>query len=766
MNYAAPPSTSLWQGAADGPGDWSALVDAIPGGVLAGAGSVLLVLLVLLAVMANSGGEAGRKEFNKRVEETAGVAARGVGRFLAGRDLVGEPRSEATWWRAGAPLPDDQLSQTAIGRLGAKPKIPAPRQKDSRVRPGGWARAGRGLTETGRVLAGAGVGIWRVARMWHRWPQCLRALVRLAPLIIAWGWWRDPGTTQTVLIAVGAAAVVAAVTGPCGLRRWRVKSVWSDGQIYGPGVWAGIRQILWEEGVTRPRRRWLEVPADVRAEGARIVLRVPVQWLGGPKGVASVERVIEERVEGDWMASWSRTGREHYVQWALKPKPKPKPKLPVFVPWQPTGDPRRLFLGLAIEGDDVVQAVLSTRTSTPHWGVAGDTGSGKSTILYIPIVGSRQGGEVIDVIDTKRNSLREAEGFSGVRVHKDIRDCVAAFAEFLVSMMAAEAAKDKGADPELSRLLVGRTLVIDELPTLVKLAYTWWRYGLGGKGTPPFLEWLGIILLQGRSSDHRVVVGTQQFANAYFGGTMERSQIGTRVVVGGQERSSWSVAFGASTPVIPFDTTVPGRGAYSDKRMDPEEGHLFVRELQPCYITPQVPELLAQCPPAPAWFDRGEPAPWITPEILEAVNQFAATAEFMPGGKFGPVSPTAVAGSEPRGVLGGSTRSQGTTAAGATADATAGATADGAEAVDAEAAELPETYTLAEAYEREVLPWKAATARTYFKRGVDRGIEPPAGVSDGHRQYYSEAELLDWLAKWQAWQKVNKKSHPGTEEDE
>uniref|UniRef100_UPI002E76BFB6 hypothetical protein n=1 Tax=Streptomyces sp. GSL17-113 TaxID=3115365 RepID=UPI002E76BFB6 len=94
-----------------------------------------------------------------------------------------------------------------------------------------------------------------------------------------------------------------------------------------------------------------------------------------------------------------------------------------------------------------------------------------------------------------------------VRIHKTTRECIAAFGEFLASMMAAEAAQEKGADPHMRSQLVPRTLVVDELPTLIKLAYSWWRYGLKQKGTPPFLDWLGIILLQGRSSNHRIVVG-------------------------------------------------------------------------------------------------------------------------------------------------------------------------------------------------------------------------------------------------------------------
>ncbi|MFJ9427867.1 type IV secretory system conjugative DNA transfer family protein [Streptomyces sp. NPDC101249] len=743
------------------------LLDQIPGGALGLGGGGVFAAMIVVAVLANQGTPAERAEFNRSIERFFENAARGIGRYVSGRELNGTPRSEATWWRAGAPLPDDEKTETPVAELGAAPHSSSPPvslSKTSRAR-----RAARILTAPVRVPWGALRGIGRVLAAWHRWPRAARSAARLAPFLAVYGWWRVPVVTEWALIAVAGAAIVAAITSPAGLGWWRVRPVWTDRQIYGPGVWVAIRQVLRMEE-TEPRERWLSVPDDMTAEGARIVLRLPAKWMGGPEAVAAIERVIEERVPGEWASRWERTTKEHFAEWTLKPKPTPKPVLPDYVPWKSTGDPFRVFVGLAIEGDAIVDAVVQTQTATPHWGVAGDTGSGKSTVLYIPVVHGRRNGELIDILDTKRNSLKEAEGFSGVRVHKTTRECISAFAEFLASMMAAEAAAEKGADPALRSQLVSRTLVVDELPTLIKLAYSWWRYGIKGKGTPPFLDWLAIILLQGRSSNHRVVVGTQQFANAFFGGTMERAQIGTRIAVGQQDRVSWGVAFGQSTPVLGFDSDIKGRGAYSDKRKDPEADYLYVREIQPSYITPEVGNLLAQCPPAPEWFDRGEMAPWITPEILVEVNATAATAKFLPGGEHGPVAFAGVAVPAQRGITGGSPSSQGTTGVLATAGATGGATGAGTghapELVEDQEEQLPDTYSLAEAHEKGILPWKASTARTYFKRGATRGITPPEGITDGQTSYYSEEELTKWLGEWRKWQEGNssgaKKTAAGT----
>ncbi|MEU9237116.1 type IV secretory system conjugative DNA transfer family protein [Streptomyces subrutilus] len=721
---------------------WDGLSD-LPGYMLPGGGGLLAVLL-LLAFVANDKGKAGgrgpNKEFNEAVERVVGGAARGIGRYIAGRDLSGEPRSTATWWRSGVLVDDDGALLDDVAQ------IPGPRSSGSvskRTHSRG-AMVLRPVRTVWAVLSSVG----RVLAAWSRWPRAARSLVRLAPLPAAWGMWRHPDQTLWALSVFGVVVVLVAVAGPGGLKWWKVRTP-SDDETMGPAVWAGVRQVLRLEESER-REKWLRLDPDLSADGARIVLRLPVTWMGGKEAMNALAHVIDTRIPGDWVAHWERTGPSQYAQWTRKPKPAEKPKLPEFVEWKSSGSSYEVFLGQAIEGDRIVDAVVYTQTATPHWGVAGDTGSGKSTVLYIPIVHGRQHGALIDILDTKQNSLIEAEGATGVRVHKTVRSCIAAFAEFMVSMMAAEAAQGKNAAPGARALLVERILVIDELPTLIKLAYTWWRHGLGGKGTPPFLEWFAIILLQGRSSNHRIVVGTQQFANSFFGGTMERAQIGTKIIVGHQDRVSWGVAFGQSTPVIKYETEIKGRGAFADKRQAPDADHLYVREVQPSYITPRVAGLLAQCPPAPEWFDAGEMAPWITEEVLREADLTTGVREFLPGGKYGPsVTPSADGGSRVH-----KASSARVTGAGMTVDVTVPVTpSSGAAAVVDESAEdaaLPPTYSLAEACDAGILPWKYATARQYKKRSEERGVGFPEGVQDGRTQYYTEPELKDWLARWQA----------------
>ncbi|GLV88007.1 hypothetical protein Slala03_76960 [Streptomyces lavendulae subsp. lavendulae] len=728
----------------------SAPWDDLPGYALPGGGSLLAALVLAAYVMNDKGKRGGsqpNQELNRAIERVVGGFVRGIGRYVGGRDLSGEPRSTATWWRSGALVDDDG---TTLGDVAA---VPPPRTAEPAAgvsvplsKPSSPRRPPVLLvpfTAAWGVVSSMGRGL----SAWARWPHAARSLVRLAPIPAVWGLWRHPEETQWALAGAGVGVLMVAISGPGGLGWWSPRTP-TDDETMGPAVWAGVRQVLRLDEEER-REKWLKLSPDLSAADGRIVLRLPLAWMGGKEAMNALEHIIATRIPGEWVAHWERSGASQHVQWMRKPKPVEKPRLPEYVEWKSTGNRYEVFVGQAIEGDSIVDAVIRTETATPHWGVAGDTGSGKSTVLYIPIVHARQHGELVDILDTKQNSLIEAEGASGVRIHKTVRSCVAAFGEFMVSMMAAESAQGKYADPEARAQLVPRLLVIDELPTLIKLAYTWWRHGLKGKGAPPFLDWFSMILLQGRSSRHRIVVGTQQFANTFFGGTMERAQIGTKIIVGMQDRVSWGVAFGQSTPVIQFDTKVKGRGAFSDKRQTPDGEHLYVRELQPSYITPRVAGLLAQCAPAPGWFDSGAMAPWISEEVLKEADLTTAVRSFLPGGKYGPDPLPGVTPAAARVIGGGSPSSAAVTAPGVTAGVTGGVTAVARAAAVAEEEALPDTYSLAQACDAGILPWKHGTARQYKKRSEERGIGFPEGVTDGRTAYYTEAELKDWLTRWE-----------------
>ncbi|MFE6164053.1 type IV secretory system conjugative DNA transfer family protein [Streptomyces sp. NPDC056486] len=654
--------------------------------------------------------------FGEGLTVAVGGLVEGIGRFLAGQQLWGEALSTATFLRPGVAL-DRAAAVRELNSAASGPK-------------------------TARVDAG------RLAA-WHQWPGAARSAVRLGAVMATLGYFVSP--LWSALAAV-VSVVLALVAIRC-CRRPRT----DDAQTYGPGLWAALVQLLRlsAEDQERGEAYWLNLSTDLSGDDSRVLVRLPLQWLGSEKERASLAHAVHTRLPGEWAAAYSQRGRNPYVEFTPKPVPKPRPQLARSVPWQSTGDPFRVFVGQAIEGDRIVDVVVSTETATPHWGVAGDTGSGKSTMLYIPVVHGRQNGWVVDILDNKSNSMIEAEGFSGARIHKTTRACMGAFAEFMTSMIAAEKALGRDGDPQLRALLVPRLLVIDELPTLIRMAYTWWKHGIRQKGAPPFIDWFTIILMMGRSSDHRVVVGGQQFDNVLFGGTIGRKQIGTKFVIGKQDMVSWGVAFGQNAPRFGYDTDVKGRGAYADNKSDPDGGdYTWVREFQAAYITPDVEELLAEAPDAPAWFDAGEMAPWITPGALAQAQEEAAAAAFLPGGKFAPFTRTVVPARRIMGVVGGVPRSGAGTVVLGKCPGTAAGTAEQTAGLAVELAEdaaLPATFSLADACKRGILPWRYETARKYLlQRSKRKGIAVPEGITDGRVTYYTEPELTEWLTAWNA----------------
>ncbi|ARI56834.1 hypothetical protein A6E92_31720 (plasmid) [Streptomyces sp. S8] len=82
---------------------------------------------------------------------------------------------------------------------------------------------------------------------------------------------------------------------------------------------------------------------------------------------------------------------------------------------------------------------------------------------------------------------------------------------------------------------------------------------------------------------------------------------------------------------------------------------------------------------------------------------------------------------------------KGSTAPSALSDVQSGAPAGSSESV----------YSLAEAYDAGLVPWKPATMRQYLLRSQRRGVPLPRS-RDGMGHLYTAAELDEWLGHWRA----------------
>ncbi|WP_326615147.1 type IV secretory system conjugative DNA transfer family protein (plasmid) [Streptomyces scopuliridis] len=633
-------------------------------------------------------------------------------RFIVGEPLWGRPKTDSAFLRPGT-----ILDRSPINELGSAAEAAPADKTDPHTRRSPRAA----LLDRAGSKDGPDLLTWT----WHRWPGAVRSGIRLGVVAVIAGVWLGPVWTVGVVAAVQLLVLIVVMACRGGRAR-------TDAQIYGPGLWAALVQLLRlsDEDQQRGESYWLQLSDDLSSETSRIVIRLPLRWLGSEKEKASLAHALHSRLPGEWGASYDQHGHDPFVEFTPKPPPEPEPELPTLVEWIPSADPARVHVGETFRGPRYVD----TDTETPHWGISGGTGDGKTTVLIVPVVHGRQHGSLIDAITMKAAAFRDVEGESGIRVHKTGRQAVAALAEFYISMKAAEAVQGT---PEGDQL-PGRILVIDEFASFVKSAKIWWKYGLQARGMPPFEAWFHMVLMQGRSSNHKIVIGAHTFTRELFGDTETRDLVGTKGIVGPASTPKWTVTYGVDMPRTDYHHEIKGRGVIG------VTGSQDIEEIQYAYITPYARDYLRQCPPAPSWHTDGQMAPWITAASLKEAEEELAIAEFLPGGVFmrgvtlvtnRPIPPSA---SLPP-------RSEHVTSHGAEADVTGDVTTDhDAEQVDvSEEAQLP-VFSLKEACEAGILPVSYDAARKRVQRARQASIDLPEGVTLEGTTFYTAKELLQW----------------------
>ncbi|WP_159056705.1 type IV secretory system conjugative DNA transfer family protein [Streptomyces yokosukanensis] len=645
----------------------------------------------------------------------AAVGALGlvVWRFCVGEPMWGEAKTDATFLGPGdsvtrAPMNEDSPTGETFENKDAPRRF----------------RLAALLLLRGRSVGGADL----LTRTWHSWPGAVRASVRLSAVAVAVGFWLGPLWTVACFAGIQLIVLVVIVASHRGGRGRK------DARRYGPGLWGALIQVLRlsAEDQKRGRNHWMSLSDDLSSDRARVVIRLPLFWLGSEKERAVLAHVVHSRLPGQWVAAYAQRGRDPYVEFTPRPPAPPEPELPTLVEWIRSDDPARVYVGETFQGPRYVD----TETETPHWGISGGTGDGKTTVLLLPVVHGRQHGALVDCITMKAAAFKDIEGESGIRVHKSGRQAVAAMAEFYVSMKAAESLQGT---PEVERL-PGRILVIDEFASFVKSAKIWWRYGLQAKGMPPFEAWFHMILMQGRSANHKIVVGAHTFTRELFGDTETRDLVGTKGIVGPASNPKWGVTYGLDAPRVAYKHEIKGRGVIG------VTGSQAIEEIQYAYITPYAREYLRQCAAAPSWHAAGEMAPWITPEALKEAEDELAIADFLPGGAF-MRGATLVTKTNTRAVQGPAPRSERVASNGKVADVTGGVTtyhdAYHQQADQSEETKLP-VFSLKEACETGILPVRYDAARQRMTRARKAGQDLPEGITVGGATYYTAKELVQW----------------------
>jgi hypothetical protein len=361
-----------------------------------------------------------------------------------------------------------------------------------------------------------------------------------------------------------------------------------------------------------------QVPEPEPGALAPVVLTLPNTF--PPAMKQAVLSLISDRLQGEWSVRWRMDVHPHRAEFVRK---LVKPRPPQFVDWELSPDPYTIFIGRSGRG----KVYVKTETETPHWGVSAGTGGGKTTTLLLPAIHYRAHGGLVDIIDMKQESFdKSVRGVSGFRVHTDTISAVMAMAEFLLSAMAVTNAVKRGfpADEVPSRVML-----IDEFGSFVQFVKIWWNTVLEKKGEPPVYAWFHVGLMQGRTKNHRFVVGTHDFSRETFHGTGPRDLLGNKILIGPISNPKWITTFGHDFKRVRHQARKTGRAVMGITGTQPEE-------IQIAYAgaDDDVRSLVSEFDPAPEWFDRGEMAPWISEDDILIANEAVNISPFLPGGEY------------------------------------------------------------------------------------------------------------------------------------
>lgn len=421
----------------------------LPGGLLG-----LLVAVVLLGTFATKGkkpspsGHPDDALFKATTDAAKGTwkVTRALIRFACGKELRGAPRSTATMWRPGKPLPRliEAKKQTTMASLA----MPAPKVSLVKHNPHPWARkaakwiathdgkAARCLDTSARVLRSIArcyhrvrsvLGpplrtIAHVLRAWACWPYAARGAARLALTAAVVGL-AVPGWRVVTIAALTSTAVAVGV-----LAHRRQPKPPSDDETYGPRLWPLVRADLKLDEET-PREDWLTLPEQLARPDARVVIKLPWTWRGSDTDREALTGLINTRLPGQWVARFEMKGETGKVTYTHKPPPKPpepEPEPPTKVDLfgdriqdaikEAQAKPETYVFGVD-EADQVVEIPLVGEQA--HVAVSVGTGGGKSALLQMLATQVIRRRGTILAVDPKMVSLRLLEGIDGVYLYND-----------------------------------------------------------------------------------------------------------------------------------------------------------------------------------------------------------------------------------------------------------------------------------------------------------------------------------------------------------
>ncbi|WP_204328291.1 pRL2-11 [Streptomyces aureoverticillatus] len=446
-------------------------------------------------------------EFDKQIEEVTDALLTGCGRFLAGQDMDGVRRTDATFLRAGS-------------RVLAKVEGTVP---GSSYR-AGWQRLAARLSCLGG-LGGTG-----------------------------YAYWHDPAATLQAVEygGVGAACVAAAggsAYGVLGRERRELMREWVH------PLHQALAQPLGIAEQTNPRR-YLHIPRNFTDDDAVIRVDLPVHLRFSRDVVADV--ITQKLALQSVTYAWHPAGRTPYVLVKKARRPPTKAAFQDAAVKELVANAPESAPVIGIGAGEAISVDLDSES--PHILVNASTGGGKSVTLRGITCQMLHHGSQASVLDYKRISHPWARGLPGVTYCADISD----IHDDLIRLGAEGRRRVYLADhlgPDADPHAIGprQLILLEEVnATLRQLARYWDKIRESGDPkVSPAIDALMEILFMGRQVRMHVLLVAQSATARALGGPEVREQFATRILAR-YSMNAWRMLAPEIHPA-PKSTKHPGR---------------------------------------------------------------------------------------------------------------------------------------------------------------------------------------------------------------
>lgn len=436
------------------------------------------------------------------------VTAR-AGRFVSGQLMLGEERTDATFWRDG---------RKQLHAVGGETS--------------GWAfraRWKRAVTRVGLLMIG-----WAIASLVSM-PITVAATQIAGSVVAVWGawaavsWYRTREHRRNVLIPLHRA----------------------------------LSRVLPDMAATRPEG-WLHVPVGyLRDPEAEIKIDLPVEMTSKDEAAKQLQAVVKEKLglDSETRPAWQVAGATPHVIFRQPSRPPRKVILADIMPLLEARKATAPIIGL---GPNRVSVDVDVESESPHILLSTPTGGGKSVLMRSVLAqGLAKGGYGI-ILDVKQMSHMWADKLANCEYHRSdesIHNRLIALQREIErrNTVAMQHANLDGEVVDAVNIGPRHWILVEELNTTISRLRKYWEEvrEKGDPKTSPAVDAFLELLFMGRQIEMHIITAAQMATARSTGGPEGRENFGTRCLAR-YSMNAWKMLCPEVMP-MPKKSSINGR---------------------------------------------------------------------------------------------------------------------------------------------------------------------------------------------------------------